>query len=89
MNGVFAVMSFAAALLVAGNIAAYYYNVVDFRPALYLTAAFLAAVLTFALATVCRRTKRIVDFLKKYPDRILLAMVLLLFEALFWFFTDV
>lgn len=81
MNGVFAVLSFAAALLVTVNIAGYYYNVIDFRPALYLTAAFLAAVVTFFLATVCRRTKRIADFLKKYPDRILLATALLLFAV--------
>lgn len=81
INGIYVLWAFAAVLLVGMNIAAYYYHVADFQPLLYLTAALLTAAVTFTVATGCRRLPKISAFLRKYPEKILLGSVLLLFAV--------
>lgn len=81
INGIFGVWGFAAVLLIALNIASYYYNVVDFQPLRYLLAAAGAALLTYTVYTAARKLPKLHSFLQNYPDKILLGSLLLLFAV--------
>ncbi len=79
INGVFALWMFAVCLLMGLNIAAYYYNVVDFRLLYTLLFAALAAAVTFSGLALCRKSAKFSDFLRKNPEKVLLCSVLILF----------
>lgn len=81
LNGVCAVWTGITVILITLNIAAYYYNVVEFQPLRYLLAAAGAAALTFAVYTVCKKLPKLYAFLRSYPDKVLLGSILLLFAV--------
>ena len=81
MNGVYAVWTGVTVLLITLNIAAYYYNVASFQPLRYLLAAAGAALLTFAVCTVCKKWAKLYAFLRSNPDKVLLGSILLLFAV--------
>ncbi|MGN0562050.1 MAG: hypothetical protein ACI4K6_04525, partial [Candidatus Fimenecus sp.] len=81
LDGVCAVWTGITVILITLNIAAYYYNVVEFQPLRYLLAAAGAAALTFAVYTACKKLPKLYAFLRSYPDKVLLGSILLLFAV--------